>query len=107
LNDRPSARRGPSGLPGAYPVALRDGVLGLDLPAGLDRDEAIRWNRRFEEKSGLVVEAQGKARYTGVLYQRLRAESPALAEGFEMKDREEVYREMAALRARLEARPAR
>jgi len=98
---------GPSGLPGGYPVVLRDGVLELDLPAGLGRDEAIRWNRRFEEKSGLVVEAQGKARYTGVLYERLRAESPALAEGFEMKDLEEVYREMAALRARLEARPAR
>ena len=98
---------GPCGLPGGYPVVLRDGVLELDLPAGLGRDEAISWNRHFEEKSGLVVEAQGKARYTGVLYERLRAESPALAEGFEMKDLEEVYREMAALRARLEARPAR
>ena len=97
---------GPLGLVGGYPVRWSGGVLALDLPRGLEREEAVRWNRGFEERSGLVAGADGKAHYTGVLYERLRAVSPALAEGFAMRDLEEVYREMAALRARLQARTA-
>jgi hypothetical protein len=97
---------GPNGLPGGYPVAYRDGRLDLDLPAGLGRAEAIQWNARFEAENGLVVEADGKIRYTGVLYEQLRKASPALAAGFEMKDLEDVYTEMTALRAQLQARAA-
>ena len=83
-------------------MAWSGGRLALDLPRGLEREEAVRWNRGFEERSGLVVGADGKARYTGLLYERLRAVSPALAEGFAMRELEEVYLEMAALRARLQ-----
>ena len=97
---------GPLGLIGGYPVAWSGGALALDLPRGLEREEAVRWNRSFEERSGLVAGADGKAHYTGVLYERLRAVSPTLAEGFAMRDLEEVYREMAALRARLQERTA-
>ena len=46
---------GPNGLPGGYPVRLKDGHVELDLPAALTRDEAIAWNLRYEEESGLVV----------------------------------------------------
>jgi hypothetical protein len=95
---------GPNGLPGGYPVAFRDGRLDLDLPPGLGRDDAIRWNARFEEESGMVVEADGRVRYTGVLYERLRAASPDLAKGFHARDLEQVFEDMAALRARLQAR---
>ncbi|MFC7688756.1 hypothetical protein ACFQY5_03045 [Paeniroseomonas aquatica] len=42
-------------------------------------------------------------RYTGPLRERLRALSPALAEGFAMRDLEEVHIAMAALRGRLQA----
>ncbi len=32
------------GLPGGYPVAIEDGVLELDLPPGVQLDEAVAWN---------------------------------------------------------------
>ena len=68
------------------------------------RAEAIRWNARFEEESGLVVESDGRARYTGVLRDRLAALSPTLAEGFSVRDIEAVHEAMNALRLRLESR---
>jgi len=93
---------GPFGLPGGYPVRWRDGALGLDLPPGLTREAAIAWNAGFEAANGLVVGADGVARYTGLLRDRLRAISPALAEGFAVRDLEAVHAEMAALRRRLQ-----
>lgn len=97
---------GPRGLPGGYPVAYRNGNLVLDLPPGLTESEAVAWNAAFEEKNGLVIEG-GKVRYTGVLHDRLRAASPTLAEGFDVRDLETVYEEMTRLRATLQARPPR
>jgi len=94
---------GPLGLIGGYPVAWRRGALALDLPRGLEREDAIAWNQHFEEASGLIAGPDGKARYTGRLHERLRAASPALAEGFAIADLETVYREMVALRDRLQA----
>jgi len=96
---------GPRGLPGGYPVAYRHGELMLDLPPTLREAEAVAWNTAFEEKNGLIIHA-GKARYTGVLYDRLRKASPALAEGFNVHDLEEVYTEMVQLRAALQSRPS-
>jgi hypothetical protein len=93
---------GPSGLPGGYPVKLRGGLLDLDLPSALSRDDAIAWNRRYEEQSGLVVIPDGRAIYTGVLRDRLNALSPDLAGGFHVRDLDEVYRAMHDLRSRLE-----
>jgi len=93
---------GPGGLPGGYPVTLRGGVLDLDLPSALARDDAIAWNRRYEEESGLVVMPDGRAVYTGVLRDRLNALSPALARGFHVRDINAVCRAMHDLRSRLE-----
>ena len=56
---------GPLGLSGGYPVKFAGGVLALDLPAALTRDDAVHWNAAFEERNGLVVESHGRARYTG------------------------------------------
>jgi hypothetical protein len=92
---------GPHGLPGGYPVRLRGGVLDLDLPSGLTRDEAIAWNLRYEEESGLVL-AGGRATYTGILRELLAAHSPELAGGFAVRDIAEAYRAMNDLRSRLE-----
>lgn len=93
---------GPNGLPGGYPVELTVEGLRLALPAGLSREEAIGWNAAFEARGGLVVDA-GRIRYTGMLEQRLREYSPALADGFAMADLEAVCREMLDLRSRLSA----
>jgi hypothetical protein len=97
---------GPRGLPGGYPVQFRDGTLSLDLPKGLAEAEASAWNASFEERSGLVVSADGRAHYTGKLYERLKVESPSLAQGFAAVDLEAVYDAMVELRAKLQARSA-
>ena len=93
---------GPDGLPGGYPVHLADGALALNLPPSVSRDEAIAWNARFEEENGFVVGTDRHARYTGVLRERLAQHSPALAEGFDVADLEEVHRSMQELRTKLQ-----
>jgi len=99
---------GPAGFPGGYPVRLaRDGTLTLDLPAGLSREAAIAWNASHEERNGLVVEGDGRVRYTGVLGDLLHAASPELARGFRLADLEDVYCAMAELRTRLQQMPAK
>ncbi len=95
---------GPNGLPGGYPVKFSDGRLDLDLPPALARDEAIAWNLSYEEASGLVVGPDGWARYTGVLRERLADFSPAIAEGFHVRDLAEACHAMSDLRSRLQAR---
>jgi hypothetical protein len=95
---------GPNGLPGGYPVRLKDGHVELDLPASLTRDEAIAWNRRYEEESGLIVTLDGRATYTGILRERLDAFSPGLAGGFHVRDIADACRQMNDLRSRLERR---
>jgi hypothetical protein len=97
---------GPHGLPGGYPVRLRGGALDLDLPPALTRKEAIAWNLSYEEESGLVVLADGQASYTGILRERLQALSPALADGFNVRDIADVSRDMNDLRSRLERNAA-
>jgi hypothetical protein len=98
---------GPNGLPGGYPVAFRDGALELDLPSPIDHAEAIAWNARFEEENGMAVGADGRVRYTGVLYERLREASADLAQGFHVSEIEDVHEAMLDLRARLQRQPAR
>jgi hypothetical protein len=97
---------GPAGLPGGYPVALTGGRLALDLPPGLDRQAAVAWNARYEADNGLAVDADGRAQYSGRLFDRLHAESPDLAAPFRVADLEAVSDAMAGLRERLLARPA-
>ena len=94
---------GALGLPGGYPVRVRNGTLSLDLPPGLSQDEAVAWNLSFERANGLIVGPDGQVRYTGLLHDRLAALSPGLDAGFAMRDLEAVYAEMAALRDRLRA----
>lgn len=91
----------PEGLPGGYPVAVKDRVMTLDLPAGLGRDDAVAWNRAFEEESGLLVEDDGRVVYCGTMRSEFAKLSPALAEGFHVDDLETVYDAMVELRAKL------
>ena len=96
---------GPMGLPGGYPIAWKGGRIDLELPKGIDREAAIAWNARFEAENGLVVGPDGRARYTGRLYDAFRAESPDIAAGFDVADLEHVCQAMRALRERMLARP--
>src|SRR5262245_56368483 len=97
---------GPMGLPGGYPVAVRDGRVRLNLPPGVDREAAIAWNGRFEAENGLMIGTDGRARYTGRLHEALQAESPDIAAGFHVADLERVCQAMSTLRERLLAQSA-
>ena len=92
---------GPAGLPGGYPVVLRNGTLDLDLPPGLSREAAIAWNAAFEQRNGVVVNADGRVRYTGRVEAALRAVSPAIADGFMMQDFDAADAALSELRERL------
>lgn len=94
---------GPNGLPGGYPLQLRDGQLDLDLPAGLDRSQAVAWNAAFEEANGVVVGADGRVRYTGRVEAVLRRASPDLAAGFRVAEFDAAYGALLGLRAALMA----
>jgi hypothetical protein len=96
---------GPQGLPGGYPVAFKAGRLDLDLPVGINRETAVAWNAAFEAENGLVVGADGRARYTGRLHDALLAENPDIAAGFHVDDLENAWQTMSALRERMLARP--
>ncbi len=97
---------GPEGLPGGYPIRTTSSGIVLDLPAGLTRDAAIRWNLAHEEASGLVVDDHGVAQYTGKLQEELAAVSPDISMGFHVRDLEVVFTAMQQLRDRLLSRPA-
>ncbi|MGW0930737.1 hypothetical protein [Streptomyces sp. NPDC002644] len=43
----------PDGLPGGYPVRVHRGGATLDLPEGLDRDEAVRINEECQRADGI------------------------------------------------------
>jgi len=92
---------GPEGLPGGYPVKIEGGVLSLDLPDGVTRDEAIAWNRHFEEENGLVIADDGQVVCHGRLRTKLAAHSPELAKGFHVDDLELAYIDLLELRRKL------
>ncbi|GHC72580.1 hypothetical protein [Limoniibacter endophyticus] len=96
---------GPNGLPGGYPVHLREGELVLDLPVGISETEAIAWNEDFERRKGLIVEG-GTATYHGRLKDLLTEEGSAHAEGFELADLERVCSDLVQLRDRLMTLPS-
>ena len=92
---------GPNGWPGGYPVHWTGREMLADLPPDVSLDEAKAWNAGFEEVSGLVVGAHGRASSRGTLHDLLYAESPAIADGFDLADLAEVCTEMDALRTRM------
>ena len=98
---------GPLGLPGGYPVRFSGNKLRLNLPASLTQDEAVSWNKMFEEKNGLYVDESCRVHFTGVLRDKLAAHSPELAAGFDVRDIDQMFMETEALRARLIETPDR
>lgn len=94
---------GPNGLPGGYPVRLEDGAIRLALPEGLSADQAIAWNTAFEQKSGVIVGADGRVRYTGKVESALRSVSEDMAAGFAMADIDAAFAAFWGLRERLTA----
>lgn len=96
---------GPNGLPGGYPVRLAAGEIALDLPAGLNADDAVAWNASYEEANGLVVRPGGRAVFNGALADLIGHARPALREGFDVDALESVCDDLLALRAELLQKP--
>ncbi|MFE3205266.1 KR domain-containing protein [Embleya sp. NPDC059237] len=71
----------PAGLPGGYPVRIVDGVVSLDLPAGLAEADAIAFNERLAAGDGIDrIDADGTVRLTAAAHRAVAAIAPDLAE---------------------------
>ncbi|HEY1619949.1 MAG TPA: hypothetical protein VGG25_20160 [Streptosporangiaceae bacterium] len=95
----------PSGLPGGYPVLVRDGRLTLDLPASVSAARAARLNQDWADEDGVRVH-DGRAVFALAVRQALEPWLPDRADGFHAEELDEVVAELAALRDRLRMRPA-
>lgn len=91
---------GPRGRPGGYPVQADENGVVLDLPKGISEAEAIAWNKQFEDKDGVSVEA-GRVIYSERAQKLLKPYGSEIAEGFVASDVEVAAERLIALRARL------
>ncbi|MER5432305.1 hypothetical protein [Streptomyces sp. NPDC002588] len=97
---------GPWGLPGGYPVRVRDGRLELALPADLDQGAATAWNRRVGARDGVDV-VDGTVRFTERVRDLLRlAGAHELVDGFPVRELDTARARLAVLRTRLRTLPA-
>ena len=87
-------------------MTIKNGILELNLPDGLSREEAIAWNTHFEEVNGLTVE-NGRVIYHGPLHDELARHSPELAAGYHVDDFDQIFAEFVALREKLEGQKAK
>jgi hypothetical protein len=98
---------GPAGLPGGYPVLLRDGSVETDLPAGVTLAQAVAWNQRWAAHEGVIVDpAAGTVEFTGPAAETLAAHLPGQPARFRAADGlGELTRRLLRLRETLRARP--
>ncbi|TDP95220.1 saccharopine dehydrogenase NADP-binding domain-containing protein [Labedaea rhizosphaerae] len=68
---------GPLGLPGGYPVRVRDRRIELRLPDGLDAMTAVAWNQRMSVLDGVELDGD-RIRLPAAI----KEHAPELAEGF-------------------------
>ena len=92
---------GPNGLPGGYPVRVRAGAVELDLPKSITRDEAVAWNRQFEDADGVSIGADGRVVYSARARAALHQVSPEVAAGFDVGELDSAYSVLQDLRTRL------
>lgn len=92
---------GPGGLPGGYPVRVVEGQVSLDLPKSVSRDEAILWNRGFENADGVSISETGRVSYSEPARKALATYSRTLAEGFDVAEVEDAATALGQLRDKL------
>jgi hypothetical protein len=85
----------PAGLPGGYPVQIVDGRVSLDLPAGVELEEAVAYCARIGRSDGVErVDADGTVHFTDTARSLVADVAPELAEPLPFDD------EVIARRAR-------
>ena len=71
----------PFGLPGGYPIVIEGGEVALDLPPGVSRDDAIRFNSRQGIRDGVErIDPDGTVHLTGAVKAAVADIDPVLAE---------------------------
>ncbi len=89
---------GPLGLPGGLPVRIADGSVALDLPDGVEVDEAVAYLERFMRRDGVAgIAADGTVTYTEAAQEAVRELDPVLAEPLHPDDAQERFRRLAAV----------
>jgi hypothetical protein len=98
---------GPGGLPGGYSVRIAQRRVEVELPPGIDLDDAVAWNRRQCLMDGVDVTPSGQVRFAPAAGEELWRELPELADGFRADDTLAACKLVLGLRRRLrgEARP--
>lgn len=91
---------GPNGRPGGYPVQADENGVVLDLPKSISEADAIAWNKQFEDKDGVSVEA-GRVIYSNRAQKLLKPYGSEIADGFIASDVEAAAERLIALRAKL------
>lgn len=96
---------GPFGLPGGYPIRIVDREVSLNLPEGCTCEQAVAFNKQFEEMEGILLDAEARrVKHVGKAYEAMRGVSPKLAEGYSvasLEALEAVRAELESLRDRL------
>ncbi len=77
----------PDGLPGGYPVRIANGVVTLDLPAGLQLDQAVAFNERMGRADGVErIDQDGTVHFTSACREAVADFAPDLAEPLRVAD---------------------
>ncbi len=90
----------PEGLPGGYPVAIKDRVMTWTCPPASNATKPSPGTVPSRKKA-VLVEDDGRVVYCGTMRSEFAKLSATLAEGFHVDDLETVYAEMVELRAKL------
>ena len=85
----------PFGLPGGFPVRVAENRVDLDLPPGVDQEEAVAFQWRSARLDGVdSVEPDGTVHFTAEARQALAPFDPELAEPLAPGDAEERFRRL-------------
>jgi hypothetical protein len=87
---------GPLGLPGGYPVEIRNGHVSLDLPSGTDLAEVTAFQNLAARGDGVEsIAADGTVSFTAAAREAVQHLDPALAEPLAPREAWERFRRLA------------
>ncbi|MEU1387852.1 MULTISPECIES: hypothetical protein [unclassified Nonomuraea] len=92
---------GPLGLPGGYPVRIRERSLTLELPADMPRAQAVALNRAWAQRDGVSIEESGEVRFSTSASLAIRSELPEFPGSVHARDVPELCSRLLELRGRL------
>ncbi len=99
---------GVNGLPGGYPIKVKNGQIEVDLPSSCNLEDAIALNKQGAYDMGTaVINDKGFSAYSSTATGLLKEYLPELAQGFQIDDLDDICKQLLKLRAELENLPAK